>query len=282
MSGQMQAFGMLGFTDWMQWRFELVLYYDRPVAAANRAISSRDFLLCAWQVRTGSVVLDHGSSSWRAGPGDWVLIPPGVTRRHRFTSDAAIRSIRCVVVDAACQAPGVGLPPVVIAGGDANLDSAADRLALVAPCDRDLRCMKLAPMVWGALQAAVIVWCTHACARAGIALQSTPGEARVVTAQRLLRVRPRPAAIPWAELRAATGLSRPQLDRLFKLHCGGSVRSWAEDRLLADAGSALRDLGEPVKAVADRLGFGDSSHFCRWFRQRTGATPADWRRRGAT
>jgi AraC-like DNA-binding protein len=89
-----------------------------------------------------------------------------------------------------------------------------------------------------------------------------------------------PAVLPWAELRAATGLSRPHLDRLFRLHSGHSVRAWCDQRLTDRACTALGDPGAAVKRIAGDLGFSDPSHFCRWFRRQTGISPAEWRRRG--
>jgi len=252
------------------------MYYDHEVAAANRAFATWDSLIAAWQLRRGSVDLVHAGGRLRAGPGDWLLIPPGLARRHRFSDDAAIRSIRCQVLAADGQPPAVGLPPLRLPP-DPALEAAADAIARSQRADGryDL-------VAWAGRQAAVITWCAHACVRLGITGDTAPVEPRVAAAQRLLLTRRSPAALPWSELRTATSLSRPQLDRLFRRHCGRSVRAWAEDRLLADACTALGDLAEPVKAVASRLGFGDPSHFCRWFRQRTGASPADWRRRGGT
>lgn len=259
---------------WDRWRFTLTMYYDRDVVPGNRALTVWDSLVVGWQLRRGTVELVHAGGRLRAGPGDWLLIPPGLARRHRFSDDAAIRSIRCQVLSADGQPPALGLPPLRL-GADPALAAAADGIARTLHDDGKL-------VAWAERQAAVIIWCALACVRLGITGESTPAEARVAAAQRLLLTRHSPAALPWANLRAATGLSRPQLDRLFRRHCGGSVRAWSESRLLADACAALGDLAEPVKAVAARLGFGDASHFCRWFRQRSGASPADWRRRGGT
>ena len=273
---------MLSYRTWNEWRFDLEMYYDRAVSPVNRTSSLRDFLLSAWQVRAGSVEVVYGSGRLRAGPGDWVLIPPGVARRHRFTQDAVIRSIRCAIVDATGQVPGAGLPPTLIPDGHPALVAAADRLAATIGGSFLKHSSLLDARSWAALQAEVLHWCVAACDQAGIPLGIPISETRIALAQQCLLERPSPSAIPWDRLHTATGLSRAQLDRLFRQHCGGSVRAGLEDRLLADACRALRDLAEPVKAVSARLGFGDPSHFCRWFRQRAGASPAEWRRRGST
>ncbi len=260
--------------DWDRWRFSLSMFYDREVAAPNRAFATCDSLVVGWQMRRGGVELVHAAGRLRAGPGDWVLIPPGLARRHRFSEDAAIRSIRCSVLGPDGLPPALGLPPRLVPSAP-ELDAAADTLARTMRDSYDLP-------AWAARQSAVISWCALACVRLGLTGSGAPPEARVAAAQRLLLAERSPAALPWDALRATTGLSRPQLDRLFRRHCGGSVRAWVASRLLADACAALGDRDEAIKAVAVRLGFGDASHFCRWFRQRTGASPAAWRRRGGT
>ncbi len=270
---------MATYSAFIRCRFELTSFYDRPVASANRIATSWDFLLTSWQIRRGSVELFHAGGRIQGTPGDWLLIPPGLARRHRFTDDAEIRSIRCQIADASGQPPGVGWPPRIL-HTDPTLQAAADALGRDVPRDQDLRDRDLPAAAWAGIQGALITWCTLACERLGIADQPSPTEPRVAAARRLLLARRSPAALPWGDLRRATGLSRPHLDRLFRQHCGRSVRAWSEDRLLAEACTALADPADPVKAVAMRLGFGDDSHFCRWFRQRTGTSPAAWRKNG--
>ncbi len=270
---------MATYATIVSWRFELAMLYDRAVAASNRVMATWDGQLTAWQLRRGSVELVHGAGRLRGGPGDWLLIPPGVARRHRFSDDAAIRSIRCLVVDPAGRMPGLGRAPLLLREPQVSLNAAADRLAAVAGTSRTA---DLPPAAWSALHGSVIAWCASCHELLGIDGPGEQPDARVAAAQRLLLATRSPAALPWPDLRTTTGLSRPQLDRLFHRHCGGSVRAWNESRLLADACTALGDRSEPVKAVSANLGFGDASHFCRWFRQRTGASPADWRRRGGT
>lgn len=283
MAGADACLGMAAtdYPDWLRWRFELTLAYDDAVEAKNRAIPTWTDQLAAWQLRRGSVEISSAGGRLNAGPGQWVLFPPGLARRHRFTEDAAIRSLRVAISDAAGQPPGLGQAPLMVAPGDGTeLASCADRVLARLPSG-DWRRATLAPQTWASLQSSVLAFATCAMAHLGIVGAAPPVEPRVLAAQRLLLERPSPAALPWDRLRTATGLSRPQLDRLFAHHCGGSVRSWIEGRLLTDACRALEDRSDAVKSVAMRLGFGDASHFCRWFRSRTGASPQDWRRHAA-
>lgn len=280
MAGLDACLGMAAadYPDWLRWRFELTLCYDHAVEAKNRAIATWTDQLAAWLLHAGTVEVHHAGGRITARAGQWVLFPPGLSRRHRFSTDAVIRSIRSSVLDPAGQPPGLGHPPVLIDAADAPELSAASNALFRHLPPEPWRDLQLQPRDWAALQADVLVWTACALDHLGITGSTPSIEPRVVAAQRVLLGRRSPAALPWADLRVATGLSRPQLDRLFRQHCGGSVRTWVEGRLLTDACRALEDQREAVKAVAARLGFGDASHFCRWFRARTGASPQDWRR----
>jgi len=275
MAGPASCSGMASTETPQRWDCAVTSFYDQAVHPANRVMRVRDTMLVAWQLRRGTVELAASSGRLCAGPGDWLLIAPGTARTHRFSDDAAIRSIRCLVRDGSGRLPGAGVAPRVVTGGAPDLNGPADALAAVLAAGDAGGLPE-----WAERQAAILRWCAAACRRLGIDGRVGAREARVVAAQEELRRHPAPGAVPWAALRRATGLSRPQLDRLFRHHAGTSVRGWREDRLLADACAALGDPAEPVKAVAARLGFGDASHFCRWFRRVSGTSPADWRRRG--
>lgn len=272
------------YRGWLRWRFELVGFYDSPIDVRHRSLSSWDGLLTVWQLRRGSVVVQHAGGQLTATAGGWMLIPPGVARQHRFSVDAHIRSIRCAISDPTGQPPGLGREPCVIDHASDDLQTAADMLAANVPGEDGAidgfrwQGLPLRPDSWAAMQAGVLAWTACVLSRLGVNGAAQPIEARVAAAQRLLVSRRGPAALPWPALREATGLSRPQLDRLFHQHCGSSVRAWSEARLLTDACRALESQRDAVKTIATRLGFGDASHFCRWFRARTHASPQDWRR----
>jgi AraC family transcriptional activator of pobA len=257
---------------WTHWQFTLSSYYDHAVAPGNRVMSVRDVMLVGWQIRRGAVDLAWSGGRLRAVPGDWVLLPPSLARQHRFSSDAEIRSLRCRLVGSGGQPPLHDRQPMRLPA-DARLAALADAVAAALRPRHDL-------ISWAAQQAAVLQWSAAVCRLLGLDAVIAPSDARVESAQRLLSGRLAPAVLPWAELRAATGLSRPHLDRLFRLHSGHSVRAWCEQRLTDRACTALGDPGAAVKRIAGDLGFGDPSHFCRWFRRQTGISPAEWRRRG--
>ena len=72
-------------------------------------------------------------------------------------------------------------------------------------------------------------------------------------------------------------LSRSSLHRLFEAE--GGVQAYIRERRLEAARLALADPanGEPIYALAERLGFSDAAHLSRLFRARYGLTPTDCR-----
>lgn len=96
-------------------------------------------------------------------------------------------------------------------------------------------------------------------ARALVALHERPGDAwRLET------------------MAKAAGMSRSAFAAAFRREVGTTPAEYLADWRLAIAQDALRD-GEPLKAIAARLGYGSASALSRLFAQRLGASPRAWR-----
>lgn len=96
-------------------------------------------------------------------------------------------------------------------------------------------------------------------ARALVALHERPGDAwRLET------------------MAQAAGMSRSAFAAAFRREVGTTPAEYLADWRLAIAQDALRD-GEPLKAIAARLGYGSASALSRVFAQRLGASPRAWR-----
>ncbi|MFI6208024.1 helix-turn-helix domain-containing protein [Streptomyces sp. NPDC051041] len=82
---------------------------------------------------------------------------------------------------------------------------------------------------------------------------------------------------------AALGYSRRTLTRATEAATGMSAKRYIDERVVLEAKRELAHSPLPAGAIAARLGFRDSSDFTKFFRQRTGTTPAAFRRaaRGA-
>lgn len=96
-------------------------------------------------------------------------------------------------------------------------------------------------------------------ARALVALHERPGDAwRLQTMAR------------------AASMSRSAFAAAFRREVGATPAEYLADWRLALAQDAVRD-GQPLKAIAARLGYGSASALSRVFARRLGASPRDWR-----
>lgn len=87
-----------------------------------------------------------------------------------------------------------------------------------------------------------------------------------------------PQAHGLAEYTRALGVSPQHLTRLCRRHLGCSAKEVVEARLEVLARRALLFTDRSVQQVGSGLGFRDASYFARFFRRRTGMTPAAFRR----
>ena len=76
----------------------------------------------------------------------------------------------------------------------------------------------------------------------------------------------------------ALGVSESRLDRAARAIVGQSAFETVQDRLVLEARRRLVYIAAPVANIAYELGFEDPAYFWRFFRRRTGVTPAEFRR----
>jgi AraC-like DNA-binding protein len=85
--------------------------------------------------------------------------------------------------------------------------------------------------------------------------------------------------VPTHRAARACGMGRNALSRLFVDYMGISFAEFALRYRVHAAASQLQDTRDPVKAIAARWGFTDSSHFYRCFVRYYGCSPRDYRGR---
>ncbi|MPY71495.1 MAG: helix-turn-helix domain-containing protein [Alphaproteobacteria bacterium] len=83
-------------------------------------------------------------------------------------------------------------------------------------------------------------------------------------------------------LAAHAGLSRSRFFDRFRDCMGVSPQCFVDAVCVDAAMQVLRGSGAPLAELADRLGFSAQSHFSRFFTQRTGISPSEYRRRAGT
>ena len=75
-------------------------------------------------------------------------------------------------------------------------------------------------------------------------------------------------------------LSTGYFGQLVKTETGRTAKDFINDRLLSAAKEYLSDEGLTIIQISDRLGFEYPQHFVRFFKQRTGKTPNEYRKAG--
>lgn len=78
---------------------------------------------------------------------------------------------------------------------------------------------------------------------------------------------------------ASVFLSPDRLTEVFAAQMGRTPRDYLRHLRLERAKSLLLSSDESITTIAVRSGFGEAAYFARVFRQATGMTPRDWRRR---
>lgn len=83
-------------------------------------------------------------------------------------------------------------------------------------------------------------------------------------------------ALSNAVLAEKLSISEVYLRRLFLKHCGITPKQYILELRIEKAKQLLADHLYSVTEIAEKCGFSGVYHFCRAFKQRTGATPSDY------
>lgn len=95
--------------------------------------------------------------------------------------------------------------------------------------------------------------------------------------QQLVDYQGRPQRL--STIAAACAMSERSLRRAFRRATGLTFAAFEERVRLRAVIHAVRNSRQPMKAIAANWSFSDTSHFDRWFKQRTGFSPTEFRRR---
>ena len=72
-------------------------------------------------------------------------------------------------------------------------------------------------------------------------------------------------------------LSKAKLQAGFQKRCGMTLHKYILQVRITKAKDLLIDTNKPVKAVADKAGFPNESHFCKVFKKLTAISPGNYR-----
>lgn len=278
------------YRDWLGLSFRLLWCYDQAVRPqdareAGRPVfeNSRFRNNGAWLVRSGWAEVVHDGRTWRAKPGQWLIVRPAA-RLQRFAAGTRILSIS---FEAAWPdgTPWLdeGLSITLEAARHPALQAQAQPMArlahrLLGGGPWDLRSVEIDARQFLSLQGRLAGWLSalaEALADEGIR-PGPPGrlDERLLRAIRLIEAHPIERPLHGGDLARQCGMSAVHLNRLFRLHLGLSARAFFEK---IRHRHALRQMASGVrpKETAHELGFVSLAHFSRWFRKHAGASPRE-------
>ena len=85
-------------------------------------------------------------------------------------------------------------------------------------------------------------------------------------------------AISQPQVARAAGMSTSRFRAFFKETTGWGFSRYLREQRMERAAQLLRESSESIAAIAHRTGFADQSHLLRWFRDKYGMAPKDYRR----
>ncbi|WP_036477519.1 response regulator [Myxosarcina sp. GI1] len=88
--------------------------------------------------------------------------------------------------------------------------------------------------------------------------------------------------ITLCDVAKAVGYSPAYLTNRVKLETGRTVNRWIIERRMAEALFLLRTTKQSVEQIATAVGYQNTCHFFRQFRQYQGTTPQEWRKKHRT
>ena len=72
-------------------------------------------------------------------------------------------------------------------------------------------------------------------------------------------------------------LSAGHLSRIVKKQSGKTVGEWIKEYIILEAKALLKSSTDAVYQISDALNFPNTSFFCRYFKEKTGMTPIQYR-----
>ncbi len=271
---------------------EALWYWEGPVRNYYKPLrgwrSSRELSL--WQLKRGEVELHWRGGSRLVGAGNWI-VPTPMCRNERFSGDAEVRSLRILALHRdGTMLLNPDVPFVFPSRRHAGLEPPFDRLGdfvrneLREDPGRKIMFgdLELDPEKYFDLRARVTACFSsllHELREAGMDVPvSAPAHPAVSMALHYLGERDLAQPLKEKEVARVAGISLPYLRRLFREQTNCTLKVWDAQRIDSGVRRQLR-LGErSIKEIALDFGFHSPSHFSRWFRDRFGRSPTEFRK----
>ena len=281
----------LPLLDWSNVRADLAWIYEGTVEPAHRDMACRPNLLGAWLVLAGAAAFTQAGRTWRARPGEWLIIRQGGGHQH-FSDDARILSVR-FSAEWPDRRPffDEGLSLVLAAARAPRLAVAARALLEVARPHIPAHTNQLPwqSLTFGdfvGLRRAFWAWLLElhdALAAVGVEPTRTLlQDERIVRVLRQLDQLPLATRLREREIAQTVGLQVGHFVRVFRQQVGKTPKRYFEGLRHAACVQRLAGTEEPIKQIALDLGFARLSDFSTWFRRLEGIAPRQFRARHHT
>jgi len=280
----------LPLPQWANIRLELLWAYEGEVMDDGKHLRlDHSNQVLAWLLLQGSVRLAAEGKEWTIHAGQWVILPKAVTQQD-FSDDARLISIHVT-----CQwETGEDLLserdiaildakefPLLEKNARALIDSMQNDLP-----DVDMRMDRRRHIgtyrLYLRIQSSLTIWIESL-----ISIMIQQGRTfayarsineRVMNAARCLSTTPLREHFPDAALKAISGVGRVQLDRMFQREFGMTTLEYWSNRRLQAAKGYLETNNKPLKELSAYLGFNHPANLTRWFVQKTGLSPSEYRK----
>jgi AraC-like DNA-binding protein len=233
-------------------------------------------------VRTGGLTVSVDFTTHALGAGDWLWIRPGQVQRWSRdlpSADGVVVAFPpgfpdAATVTAVLSEPPSAQGPVRPAGPDAEgLRRALDHLRYEFAAMPGLPLETHVQVVRYLLAVLLLRLAGADGARPGVPAANETFRRFRTAVERDFAVTRRVE-----DYATALGYDRRTLTRATEAATGMPAKRYIDERVLLEAKRELAHSSLSATAVALRLGFADSSDFTKFFRQRTGTTPAAFRR----
>lgn len=274
------------YRNWLNLNLHLLWCHNRRVAegreiAGDTIVSTEFTNSAAWLVREGWAQVNHDGRSYKANPGQWLIVKPG-TRVQTFSQDARLLSIAfdarwpdgshlyedglSLVIDAV-DAPAL----------EEKVRPILNAVMEIAPGTWDVRAHEADLFRFLLLERLLCEWLSVLSAvldERGIRHSGHFGiDERVRIAVDLMHARDLADPFSQEALAAQVGVSLNHLIRLFRKDLQSTPQQLWDRLRIEQARAHLRQPDIRVKEVAIELGFKHLSHFSKWFKRHTGKTP---------
>ena len=256
--------------------------YDGQVPESGNIQNVLSTIYTLWFIQHGEVELKSPGRQWQVGAGNWIIVTPGMERSQSFSSGCRILSVHFsfeqIFLHQFLTVPEIHVfPEAQLAGLKAITGRfiATFEQTFKVASSRPLSMMieyKAMEYRWFSRLFSLLV-------RRGVFPDQLSGvDARIEAAIDYLEKSDHGINVPYDELEKVCGLSRVQIDRLFKEQLEVSPKRICDRITLARAMRLLSDHNINCKEAGYRLHFVTIPHFCHWFRQHSGLTPDQFRK----